>query len=281
MKGIRSEHSVYLAAGLPALLVLALVLSFPLFLALFQTLEAAINTPDTVMKVLRDSLFWRAMTWNLIVPISSLAIEAILGLGMALWFYSFSRGRRFWSAIALVPFAMPEIAYLVTAKLMLREHGYINSALHHLGLSPIGWLDPSMNLAPFSVIFVDAWRATPIVFLICLAGLEQVPESFLEAARVDGASKWQLIRLVQLPLILPSFLVAMALRVVDAFRIFTTPFVLTGVDGVPVLTSVAYHWAYFRNDPIAGNVPALMLAFFLVVLTLASLAFANRKRASL
>jgi len=278
LKPISTEQKVYLAAALPALGFLGVVLLIPLLLALFDTFSAAIRTPETIEKVFSDRLFWRALAWNLIVPVSSLALEAVFGLGMALWFYSLNRGRRFWSAMALIPFAIPEIAYLVTAKLLLREHGYLNSALHYLGLSPVGWLEPGLLLAPLSVILVDAWRVTPIVFLICLAGLERVPESYLEAARVDGASNWQLIRLVQLPLLLPSFLVAMALRAVDAFRIFTTPFVLTGVDGVPVLTSVAYHWAYFRNDTAAGNVPALILAAFLVLLTLVCLAFVERGR---
>ena len=74
---------------------------------------------------------------------------------------------------------------------------------------------------------------------------------------------------------MPAFLVAMALRSVDAFRIFATPFVLTGVDGLPVLTSIAYHFAQDRNDIVAGNVAALTLAAALFLATTLMLAAAT------
>ena len=118
---------------------------------------------------------------------------------------------------------------------------------------------------------------TPIVFLIVLAALEQMEESPIEAARVDGASWGQVIRHIQVPLVLPALGVAVALRAVDAFRIFATPLVLVGIEGLPVLTSVAYHYKADLNDPAGANVVALSLALGLVLAASVGLYFFGRK----
>ena len=85
-------------------------------------------------------------------------------------------------------------------------------------------------------------------------------------ARVDGASWGQVMTHVQVPLVLPALGVAVALRSVDAFRIFATPLVLVGIEGLPVLTSVAYHYKVDLNDVSAANVTALTLALGLVLI---------------
>jgi multiple sugar transport system permease protein len=119
-----------------------------------------------------------------------------------------------------------------------------------------------------------------VVFLIVLMALEQMPESYLEAARVDSATRWQIIRLIQVPLAIPALLVALSLRAVDAFRIFATPFVLLGVEGMPVLTSVAYHYKMEANDAVAANAAALTLALALFAATAATLMATGERNAS-
>lgn len=278
----RRQQLVYVLVSVPAILVL-LLQAWPLAQAACTALTTADGgfTWDHVQRVYRSPLLQRAVFYNVLVPIVSVAFEAAVGVLMALWFYELRRGRGFWRTIAIVPFAVPEIVYLLTMKLVFRQHGYLNSLLATLGGEGaiVGWLEPGSALMVIVVILVDAWRVTPIVFLIVLTALEQLPDSYVEAARIDGASRVQTARHVLVPLAIPALLVALALRAVDAFRIFATPLVLVGVDAMPVLTTVAYSYEANAHDRAAANVAALTLAAALLLATLASFALAGRRRA--
>jgi len=279
MTFLQTQRLTHLGITLPAILFLSVQ-------ALLLTSAAVSSFTDAhgtftsvhVARVFSDPLFLRGVGYNLIIPLLSIAVEAAAGLVMALWFYHIRRGKAFWRTIAIIPFAVPEIVYLLTMKLLFRQHGYLNSALVDSGVSSgiVGWLDPGGSLVLVVVMLVDAWRVTPIVFLIVLAALEQMEESPIEAACVDGASWGQVIRHIQVPLVLPALGVAVALRAVDAFRIFATPLVLVGIEGLPVLTSVAYHYKADLNDPAGANVVALSLALGLVLTASVGLYFFGR-----
>ena len=273
-------HATYLALSLPALLYLGLQL--PLLGSAAHTAltdESGALTLEHVRRVFADPLVVSAVVNNTLLPLFSVALEAAVGLVMALWFYRIRRGKTLWRTVAIVPFAVPEIVYLLTMKLIFREHGYLNSlalgagVLDHLP----GWLTPGTALLFVVMVLVDAWRVTPLVFLIVLSALEQLDESVLEAATVDGARTLQVVRFIQVPLALPALAVAIALRAVDAFRIFATPLVLVGVQGFPVLTSVAYHYQADLHDAPAANVVALALGCGLAVAALVGFALARRR----
>jgi ABC-type sugar transport system permease subunit len=277
----RQRRYAFLLAAAPALLIL-LLQAWPLAQAVRSALTDAQGrlTDQHFATVYADPLFRRAVFYNLLVPIVSVAFEAIIGLAMALWFYELRRAKGFWRTVAIVPFAVPEIVYLLTMKLVFRQHGYLNSLLFGLGGpdAMAGWLEPGSPLMVVVLILVDAWRVTPIVFLIVLTALEQIPTSFLEAARIDGASRLQVARHVLIPLALPALFVALALRTVDAFRIFATPLVLVGVEGMPVLTSVANHYKENQHQLAAANVAALTLAAGLLLATVTALLIVGRRR---
>ena len=137
-----------------------------------------------------------------------------------------------------------------------------------------------IELATGVIILIDVWRVTPIVFLLVLVALEQIDRSLLEAVRLDGGGTWAEMRHVQVPLVLPMLGVAIALRAIDAFRIFATPFVLMGVQGFPVVTSYAYHRWADRGDPATANAAALMLAAVIALVTAIGLTVATRGRRS-
>jgi multiple sugar transport system permease protein len=277
----KERQLTYAALTLPALGFL-FVLLWPLGVALHSALTDAVGNFSTshVRQVYSDSLFLQGLQFNVLIPVVSVALEVAIGLSMAIWFYHLRRGKTYWRTIAIVPFAVPEIVYLLTMKLVFRQHGYLNSLLLVTGGDTwtVGWLRPESPLLTAVVILVDAWRVTPVVFLIVLAALEQMPESYVEAARVDGATWWQVTRFVQVPLVVPALMVALALRMIDAFRIFATPFVLVGVQGLPVLTSLAYHYKMEANDPAAANVASLTLAFGLLLISLFVFLITTRTR---
>jgi len=263
----RTKKMSYAAAAFPAFVILSIqmVLLGSALLAA-TTDETGRWTLEHVSRVFADPLFTRGVLYNVIIPVTSVALEALVGVGMAFWFMSVRRRKMLWRTIAVVPFALPEIVYLLTMKLLFREHGYLNSLLvgSFGGSEVIHWLEPGSAVLTGTVILIDAWRVTPFVFLLVLAALEQLPESYAEAARVDGASRWLVMKRIQLPLILPVLGVALALRSIDAFRIFAAPLVLAGVEGLPVLSTVAYHYRTDMNDIAGGSVVALLLTAFLM-----------------
>jgi ABC-type sugar transport system permease subunit len=118
-----------------------------------------------------------------------------------------------------------------------------------------------------TVVAVDAWHVTPVVFLMLLAALASIPDEIGEAARLDGAGGVARFAFVTLPLLRPALLAAVLLRGLDALRMFATPLVLTGVEGVPVLSTYAYHqWSDYGNDGAAAAA-ATLLALLSVTLT--------------
>jgi ABC-type sugar transport system permease subunit len=256
----------------PVLLYLALLLAFPsayaVKLALTDSLTGAFPSLANFRDIWADSLFWRALINNILLPVCSVAIELVLGLALALFLAARFRGRRLLRAVVVVPFALPEIVFLTIMRYVFASRGYANGALAALGVPPVEWLLPGHALTFATVVLVDAWHVTPVVFLMLLAALTAIPEGILEAAKLDGARFWPRLRFIILPLLWPALVAAVLLRGVDALRVFATPLVLTGVEGVPVLSTYAFHqWSDYGNDGAAAAAAAL-LAVLSVVLTI-------------
>jgi multiple sugar transport system permease protein len=201
------------------------------------------------------------------VPAASVAVELLLGTALALALSRPLPGRRALRTLILLPYALPEIVFLLTMRYVLAPRGYANGALAAVGLPALDWLEPGSWLSYATVILVDAWHVTPLVYLMVLAALRRIPEEVLDAARLDGARRGRQIVYVIVPLLAPTLRAALLLRGLDALRIFAAPLVLTGVEGVPVLSTYAYHqWADYGSDPIAAAA-AVVLALLCVVVS--------------
>lgn len=251
------------APGSSRLLAAPLVLALVAFLLVpvLAALRLAFTDPTTgafpsvePFRVLAgDTLFWQAAAGNLVVPLGSVALEVVAGLALALLLASRIPGRRLVRAAVVIPFALPEIVFLTIVRAILAPRGYANGALAAAGLGPVEFLLPGSVAAYASVIVVDAWRTTPVVFLILLGALGALPREVGEAARLDGAGRWRELVFVTLPQLAPALLAAVLLRGLDALRIFAAPLVLAGAEGVPVLSTYAYHqWSDYGDDAAAA-----------------------------
>lgn len=224
-----------------------------------------------------DGLFWQAFVVNVALPAVAVSLEIVCGLGLALLLAERLPARRFLRAAVLLPFALPEIVFLTVVRNLLTPRGYLNGALATIGVEPLDLLAPGTTAAFVSVAVTDAWRTTPIVFLILLGALAAIPGETLQAARVDGASGWRRFWHVTLPLLRPAIVAAVLLRGLDALRIFAAPLVLTGVEGVPVLSTYAYHqWSDYGDDGAAAAA-SVVLAILCVV---ASVPLLRRREAA-
>jgi trehalose/maltose transport system permease protein len=247
----------------PLFLYLALFLAYPtvyaIKLAFTDSVTGTFPSAANFHVLWEDHLFWRALAGNLVLPILSVALELILGLALALLFAAHIPGRRWLRAIVIIPFALPEIVFLTIMRYVFAARGYANAALVASGVGPVEWLRPGQLISFFTVVVVDAWHVTPIVFLMLLAALSAIPDEISEAAQLDGARGWARFAFITLPLLRPALIGAVLLRGVDAVRIFATPLVLTGVEGIPVLSTYAYHqWSDYGNDGAAAAAASLV-----------------------
>jgi ABC-type sugar transport system permease subunit len=250
---------------------LVLFLAYPTLyavkLAFTDTLAGSFPSLVNFRLLAGDRLFRTAVAGNLVLPALTVALELVSGLALALMLAARVPARRLLRTVVVVPFALPEIVFLTIMRHILAPRGYANGALNAAGVGPIEWLLPGRPLTYVTVVLVDAWHTTPVVFLMLLAALAAIPEELGEAARVDGAGGVRRFIHVTFPLLVPALGAALMLRGLDALRVFATPLVLAGVEGVPVISTYAYHqWSDYGNDGAAAAA-ASVLALLSVALT--------------
>jgi multiple sugar transport system permease protein len=218
--------------------------------------------------LLADPVFWRA-AWNTFLVVNAVVYgELLLGLALAMLLSGWMPYRRTIIALLIAPYAINEVSAVAMWRFVLEpDIGMVSWALIQLGLGQLDWsADPTDALVLAALLSI--WMHTPFTFLILYAALQGVPQDVREAARVDGASAWQVFRHVTLPFILPAILVAVMFRYITAMRIFSEIWLLT--EGGParmteVLAVYLYRSAFRYHD--FGVAAAAAMA--MVVLSLA------------
>lgn len=178
-------------------------------------------------RLLDDPAFWNSVKVTLLFVGSAVTIELILGLGLALLATSGVRAMGLIRTVLLFPLMMtPVVAGVLWRNLFHSSYGVINHLIGLLGIPPQTWLG-SIYLALPSVIVVEIWMQLPVVAFVLAAGISSLPTDMYKAAAVDGASPWQVFRMITLPLLKPVILVILLLRIMDAFKVFDIVFMLT------------------------------------------------------
>lgn len=239
---------------MPAVFVLAAVVIFPtIFLYYISLTNYDLSVGWQAKKFVwfsnyaylftQDPLFWKSFLITLIFVISTVSIEFMLGMLVALGLNKIQRGRRLLLSLIIIPMVCTPSIIALMWKLMLNtEYGVLNFLLRLTGLSNVNWL--GMRMALPSVILVDIWEWTPFMVLMLFAALQSIPEEPIEAARVDGASNVQIFLYVTLPMMMRIALIAIILRLVDSFKIFDTVYALT--QGGPGSATEVFSMRIFR-----------------------------------
>jgi multiple sugar transport system permease protein len=198
-------------------------------------------------------------TFRLVVVV--VPVQIVLALTMALMLGRVRRGRDIILWIWSIPLGISDLAAGLVWLAILTDRGYLNTILFKLGLivGPNPWLTYETPVALFvAIVVAETWRATAIVFLILVAGVQLIPKEFAEAADVFGASPWQRLTRVTLPLLKSSIQTALILRTVLAFEMFAMVITLGGRN-FPVLVSEAFNWQGNQEYGIAAAYASLVM----------------------
>lgn len=266
---------------LPAQVLVLFISVFPLLMQLYISLTdwsplSGLSWPQAwsmwngfanYTDLLHDSRLWAALGRTALVMVVCVPVEFLLGLGLATLFMDDFPGKRVAYSILIMPMmVVPAVAGYMFF-MLFQSGGPVNDILAHFVGHPVtlAWLsDP--NLALLAVMSADIWQWTPLMFLILLAGMVGVPEDQIRAATLLGAGPVQRFRTIVLPRMKTIIGIALAIRVIECFKIFDTLFIMTGGGpGVATETISVYIYKIATQDLIWGYVAAIALAILIVL----------------
>ena len=272
----------------PAGIALALVSVFPLYQAVQASLTSYVFGRSVgsagftnFVNVFRDQTFWDAMAVTVKFVTIVLIIETVLGLGLALLVQREIRFVRVFRISIIAPMTVAPVAVGVIWRLMFSsDTGAIDPLFVALG-QPAPNMLAHQDTAFIALVLVDVWEWTPLLFLICLAGLQSLPQEPLEAAVVDGAGPVRVFFEHTLPLLMPVLAVGIVLRLIDAIGTFDQIFVLTrGGPGTATQLISIYAYNTSFNFTQYGQGAAMLVSLFIIVFALMMAVIRLMRRAS-
>ena len=273
-KRMRLERRLGWLLCAPAVGAMILVTAYPILYALWLSLfRYDLRFPekhrfvglDNYLSVLTSEVWWKSVINTFIITVGSVSFELVIGFALAHLMYRATFGRFAVRTAVLVPYAIITVVAALAWKFAFDPTtGFVNALL---GLDN-SWLTQRWS-AFFVIIFTEIWKTTPFMALLLLAGLTQIPADLLKAARVDGASDWQRLRYITLPLMKSSILVALLFRTLDAFRIFDTVYIQTrGAQNTETVSMVGYNTLIVRLNLGMGSAVSVLIFCAVLIIVL-------------
>ncbi len=227
----------------PGAIIMAIALIYPLGYMIWGSFkdwdpsqkigEAEFVGLANYVKLWGDPNFWESMSVTLTFAFFVVTFELVIGVGLALLLDRNIRGMSVLRTLFILPMMIaPVVVGLMWRYMYHPTVGTFNRTLEGVGIPGVDWLGQH---ALMSVIIADIWQWTPFIFILALAALQSLPKSALEAARIDGATTWQQIVHIKLPLMMPVLIVTGLLRLIDAFKVLEVILVMT--EGGPGLST--------------------------------------------
>ncbi|WP_369259179.1 carbohydrate ABC transporter permease [Geodermatophilus amargosae] len=278
----RAERKLgWMLAG-PAFVVMLLVTAYPILQAVYYSLfsyrltdpeNRSFNGLANYWVVLSDPLWWQSVFITLVITVVTVAVELVLGFGLALVMVKALRNiRPVVRAAILIPYAVITVVSAFAWQFAFNiTTGFVNSWFAWLpGVeSTTDWFGGT-GTSLFVICLAEIWKTTPFISLLLLAGLAQVPEVLQEAAKVDGATRWQRMWKVTIPNMKAAIMVALLFRTLDAFRVFDSIYIMTaGANGTESVSFLAYRQTIARVEIGLGSAVSVLL--FLAVVLIAFL----------
>lgn len=262
---------------IPSIALIAVIILYPLSTGLYYSLnegsllklEGFVGL-DNYRELLSRPDFRHALVFSAIFAVFSVIGSYVVGLGLALLLNQELPGRGFFRVALLLPWVIPSIVSIASWRwLIADQNGLVNQALGLVGVGPIYFLSTG-DWAMFSVILIKIWRSFPFMMVSCLAALQSIDRDMYEAARIDGAGRWQSFRDITMPQIAGISVVMWILMTIWSVNDFETPWLLT--QGGPSnatenLIVLAYKYTFTRNDVGVGS--AIAVVSMIILMTLA------------
>ncbi len=289
----RAEERLGWKLVAPAVVLMLAVTAYPMFRALYLSLfQYRATAPgdreflglDNYLTVLTDSLWWQDVWNTVVIMVVTVGVELVIGFAFAyvMWKIIFARGVIRTSI--LIPYGIITVVSAFAWQFAFSlNNGFVNGWLPFVD-SDYNWFGQHWS-AMSAIMVSEIWKTTPFMSLLLLAGLSQVSEDMVEAAKVDGASWWQRLYKVILPNMRAAIMVAVLFRALDAFRIFDNIFVMTrGAQDTESVSFLTYRQVIEQFELGLGSalsvllfLSVLLIAFLLVKLFRVDLAAARRE----
>jgi len=285
MLGVKRKQWEPFAFASPSLVLIALIIVFPLVYSFYLSLQnfdlsvgaeyEYVGAKNYVEALTRDPRFLGSVWTTAVLIAPSLALELLLGLGIALLLSRAVRGRPIITALLAIPAMVSPVMAAMAWRMMFGvKFGAINNLGRQLGLLDVyfDWF-ASPARAIMSVVLVEVWHNTPFMMLVLLAGIQSIPQELYDAAKADGATPWQSFWSITLPLLTFTMAVGVMIRLIDLTKLFGLIFVLTyggpgsSTETVAFTTYLAgfkdfrMSYAAALSYVIVGGVLALTLLF--------------------
>jgi multiple sugar transport system permease protein len=266
---------LFLLAGL---LVVAVIIGIPLLHAMHLSLyrlESFISEPswvglDNYARILVDRDFWSAFGNGLVIACSSIALQVVLGIGIAMILDQNFIGQSLARGVMILPYLLPTVVACLTIEWLLDgSYGLVKSLLAGAGIRMFDWSESRWS-ATATIVLVSVWIWTPFVVTCVLAGLQSIPRQLYEAAKVDGAGPWHRFWHVTLPGLKPVLTVVVLLRGIWMFNKFDVVWLLTKggpVNSTETLPVLAYRKAFQAFD-VGGGAAVATISFIILSLVI-------------
>lgn len=272
----RAENKLGRMLVLPAIVLMLLVTAFPMLRALYLSLFSySLTAPDdrefvgvaNYWTALTDELFWRDTANTVFIMVVTVAVELVIGFAFAMVMHRVIFARGVIRTSILIPYGIITVVSGFAWQFAFSNtNGFVNGWLPFLG-DGFNWF-AQYESSMIAIMVSEIWKTTPFMSLLLLAGLANVSEDMLEAAKVDGASWWQRLTKVILPNMRAAIMVAVLFRALDAYRIFDNIFVMTaGANGTESISFLTYRQVIEQFQLGIGS--ALSVLLFLSVLVVA------------
>ncbi|MBT2233448.1 sugar ABC transporter permease [Nonomuraea sp. NEAU-A123] len=275
---------------IPALVLFGVFFAWPAFTALQLSFTDydGVSPPvfagvDNFVKILGDTRFWTALRNSLLFLLGLFPLLVVLPLPLAALVNQKLPGIKTFRMLYYLPVVTSMVAVAVAWNYVFHQQGVLNWLLTGFGLldEPIQFLlDPTGALP--ALILVEGWKSMGVYMMIYLAGLQTIPASLYEAARVDGAGAWRRMRSITVPLMMPYIAVAITMSMLDAMQAFTTVFVMTKGGPQDATLMLGYYiWseAFEKYDMGYASAVGLVLWVLLIVMALLNYRLTGGKQA--
>ena len=286
VKGIAFFKSPYMFL-VPALLFYLMFWFLPVLISLIQSFTSIHGgfSLENFRMMFQDELFAEAFFNTLIFACVSIVLQFILALSLALLINRKFKGSKMFLFVMLIPMAIPPSAVGILWNTGLIQTGWINSFMSVTGLQylaeligiadgPIIWKQASALQAVFMIIVIDTWTVLPSVMIIILAGLQNFNDEYTEAARVFGATRFQSLRHIVLPIIKPTIITALLLRLIAGLQVWLISVMIFGFNQVPfLLERIVFYTDQVRTGEYSYKLAVSYSVFVVAVVAISAYAF--------